>query len=104
MKDRRTEIAPAPSSAAFGSTVIPGCACLPIARTPSGHNSSHWQKPDPRDVPAPPATLAVFSCPVAHSFRDQWRHGVSHDQAPAPIGLTNPRTLIHTASFAEEDQ
>jgi len=42
----------------------------------------------PSPIPYVTDTAAVFST----------------TQAPAPIGLTNPRTLIHTASLAEEDQ
>ena len=74
--------------------------CFP--RAALGQQLIALAETDLRDVPAPHAIPAV-QC-VADSFRDQWRHGVSHDQAPDPIGLTNPRTLIHTASFAEEDQ
>lgn len=102
MNHPRIEIAPAPSSAAFGSTVIPGCACLPIARAPSGHNSSHWWKPDLRDVLARHAIPAV-QYTTAESLRGQ-RPRCSHDASHRPYWLTNPRTLIHTASFAEEDQ
>jgi hypothetical protein len=103
MNHRRIEIAPAPSSAAFGSTVIPGCAAsqLPASRVVTTHRLGGnltcamcrhlTQSRLSNALPPTPSvtdTAAVFST----------------TQAPAPIGLTNPRTLIHTASLAEEDQ
>ena len=43
---------------------------------------------------APPPTPSVTDTAAVFSTT----------QTSAPIGLTNPCTLIHTASFAEEDQ
>ena len=103
MNDRRTEVAPAPRSAAFGSTVIPGCACLPIAPHPVV--TTHRIGGNLTCAMSRHLTQSrLSSCPVADSFRDQGATVSLTTQAPAPIGLTNPRTLIHTASLAEEDQ
>ena len=103
MNDRRTEIAPAPRSAGVlvAQAFVPVHASqLPAPRVVTTHRTGENRScamcrhdKQPRLSNTLPPTPSVTD-----------GHGVLTIQTSAPIGLTNPRTLIHTASFAEEDQ